>query len=334
MFYINPTLYSSGIFLPGVITQKYIKMASFCAIKTLLFICSQMSGELDYESISKGIGSSVSDIKEAVDYWLNEGVLVSDEKDVRSVFVPTTSDSYLKEEKKEERPKEKKQEKQDISVKLPSPSMSEISEALENDKEFSMLCKQLQTLLGDIGFSVQAAVFSMLRGYGLPSDIIYILINYCVERDKKTTAFMLSVAKDFYKNDILTHESAYEYIDAHKKSEAVFTKFKMETGISAPKATPSQEAYISEWIKMGFSVEMMVLAYNKTVEKLGKISFGYTNKILISWHENGYKTPEDVENAEKKFSQSAKKDKPQRSYDLEKAKEKDKKKKFVYEDLL
>ncbi len=335
MFTLNPTLYSSGIFLPSAVCEKYIKLASFCAVKTLLWICAHQSGDFTLEDIAKGIGSSAADTREALDYWVNEGVLIDRVSAAASLPSPETSDTYLKENNiPVQRQEEKKTaQKQELSIKLPAPTMTEIGNALESDTEFASLCNQVQTLLGDIGFSVQSAVYSMLRGYGLPADIIYILINYCAERDKKSTAFMLSVAKDWYKNDIVTHESAYEYIDAHNKSEKIFNRFKLETGISAPKATPTQENYFAQWDKLGFGVDMMVLAYNKTVDKLGKISFSYTNKILLGWHEKGLKTPDDVENEEKKYSEGRKKTaKSERSYDVEKAKQAAKKKKIVYED--
>ena len=98
----------------------------------------------------------------------------------------------------------------------------------------------------------------------------------------------------------------------------------MLTGISAPNATPKQQDYFISWHRSGFTVEMMVLAYNETVERTGKISFAYTNKILHNWNENGLKTPEAVENSKKAFKEGkAAEGKNGRSYDIEKT---------VYED--
>ena len=69
---------------------------------------------------------------------------------------------------------------------------------------------------------------------------------------------------------------------------------------------------------MGFSVEMMVLAYNETLDRKGKIRFSYTNKILENWHDSGYKTPEDVENAKEAYKKQ-KQGTSERSYDINKA---------------
>ena len=333
MYSLNPSLYASGVFVPGIIAQKYIKMASFCALKTLLWICSHQSGDFSVEELASAVGSSPADTKEALEYWISEGILVEQGGTAKAIPEPTSSDIHLAKPQEKKKAEKKEEPKQDISVKLPSPSMSEISEALENDKEFSSLCKQLQTVLGDFGFSIQSAIYLMLRGYGLAADMVFILVNYCVQRDKKAAAFMLGVAKDWYKKDITTHESAYEYIDSHNKTEKIYQAFKLETGMSAPKATPTQENYFAEWDKMGFDVEMMVLAYNRTVDKTGKINFNYTNKILQGWHENGLKTPEDVEKFEKQYSDKKKQAKKgERSYDVEKAKRDAKNKKIVYED--
>lgn len=40
----------------------------------------------------------------------------------------------------------------------------------------------------------------------------------------------------------------------------------------------------------------MHLAYEKTVDSIGKVKLAYMNKILESWFEKGYQTPEDVNN--------------------------------------
>ena len=47
--------------------------------------------------------------------------------------------------------------------------------------------------------------------------------------------------------------------------------------------------------KMGFSDDMIRLAYEKTVMNTGKVAFNYMNSILKDWAEKGIKTPADTE---------------------------------------
>ena len=39
---------------------------------------------------------------------------------------------------------------------------------------------------------------------------------------------------------------------------------------------------------------MLRLAYEKTVDNTGKVSFPYIHKILSTWHEKGFQKPEEA----------------------------------------
>ena len=78
MYSLNSSLYASVFVVPRDIVDKYIKMASFCAVKSLLWILNYRGGAFSVSELAKSIGSSEADVKEALDYWVNEGVLVCD----------------------------------------------------------------------------------------------------------------------------------------------------------------------------------------------------------------------------------------------------------------
>ena len=66
-------------------------------------------------------------------------------------------------------------------------------------------------------------------------------------------------------------------------------------GIENRGLTADNRRCISTWFyTYGFNIEMITLAYERTVDKIGKVSFPYINKILQSWHENHITTPEEV----------------------------------------
>ena len=107
MLSLNPSYYGSVFVTPKTIVEKYIKMASFCALKSLLWILNNQGGNFSVEEIAKAIGSSVADTNEAIEYWVNEGILI---KNGESAVVPspTVSDSHLKLKEAENKPKRKK----------------------------------------------------------------------------------------------------------------------------------------------------------------------------------------------------------------------------------
>jgi len=55
------------------------------------------------------------------------------------------------------------------------------------------------------------------------------------------------------------------------------------------------------WVKdYRFSLDIIKLACEKTVENTGKVSLSYAEKILSSWHKKGVKSVEDAEKADEK----------------------------------
>ncbi len=324
MYSLNSSLYASVFVVPRDIVDKYIKMASFCAVKSLLWILNYRGGAFSVSELAKSIGSSEADVKEALDYWVNEGVLVKDGETVAAQ--PVMSDSHLLKDKAE-KPAEKKEV--EIKEELVLPTYEQVVTRMNEDKKIEELINHVQFMLGrTTGQDMNARLVQMVDGYGLPIEIILRLIQYCVDIGKTSNAFILGVAKSWYKNEISTLEQADEYINSHSRAQSIYNDFKMLTGLSAPQATSKQEEYFIKWDSYKTSVEMMVYAYEITVEKTGKISFAYMDKIISSWHENGYKTPEDVENAAK--AKAKPKNDGGASYDINKTMADDENKKIVF----
>lgn len=325
MYSLNPSLYNSVFVVPSTLVDKYIKMASFSAVKSLLWILKNQGGNFSIEEISKNIGSSTLETQEALDYWVNEGILISS----GTVTIPSSapisvnSDSYLA--KKETEPKSavinSAQTKTIEEIKISKPTVDQILKRMDEDAEIKSLFNQVQIIIGrSFGFDLQSTLLMMYDTYGINSELILMLVQYCVDIGKSSTAFINSVAKSWYEQDICNVELANQYIEEHNKVFELFSQFAALTGISNPRPTPSQTKYLISWMRLGFSVDMIVLAYNETAEHTGKINFKYTDKILQSWHESGLKTPEDVQKSREEYKAKNKKSiEKNNSYDIDKA---------------
>ncbi len=321
MYLLNPTLYGSVTAVPGVIVEKYIKLTTGCQLKALLWISKNQGGNFSIDEIAKSIGSSVADTKEAVDFWVNEGILISGIENIKTIPQEQLSDKYLgKEETKEIKTDSKSEPKKAPEIEISRPTGEQIAARISEDKEIEGLLNHIQIMIGrGFGLDLQSIIIMFIDTYGLSSDVILTLIQYCKDQGKTNNAYILSVGKSWYENEITTLELANRYIDEHNEAQRIYKEFASLTGITAPKATPKQTDYFISWQNMGFTVEMMVLAYNETVERTGKISFSYTNKILLNWNENGIKTPEDIEKSKQNFKENKDKEsKDKRSYDIDK----------------
>ena len=77
-------------------------------------------------------------------------------------------------------------------------------------------------------------------------------------------------------------------------------KFKKLLGISGRDLTETEAGLLASWSEtLGFSDDMIRLAYEKTVMQTGKASFNYMNAILKDWAEKGIRTPDATEKEEK-----------------------------------
>ena len=59
--------------------------------------------------------------------------------------------------------------------------------------------------------------------------------------------------------------------------------------------SPTEERYLLSWAEMGFPVESVELAYDKTMVKCKELRWGYLNKILLNWHQKGLHTLQEIE---------------------------------------
>ena len=64
--------------------------------------------------------------------------------------------------------------------------------------------------------------------------------------------------------------------------------------------TPAEERYAQSWLDMGFSEEVITMAYERTCLNTGGLNWAYMNKILQRWHEQNLHTAESVRSGDRK----------------------------------
>ncbi len=154
--------------------------------------------------------------------------------------------------------------------------------------------------------------------YGLPVEVIYMLVSHCASIGKGNFAYIAKVGKTWGENEIDTIEKADEQIKVLNSCISLWRELAAMAGIQNPRPTSSQSAYLKTWsVDMKFSVDMIYLAYEETLDHSGKISFAYMNKVLSNWHQKGLKTPAEVESDKQAYREkNQKKSAATASYDM------------------
>ena len=270
---INPTAFSAVFTLPAAVADNHLKLARGEHIKVLLYIMRNMTAPIEPDTIAEAVGISEYDVKEALLYWADAGIL--------------NSDGAL-EKKTEIKPK--------TVSRAEKPSRNDVARRGAEDEKISYLLRETQLRLGRNLKSNEASTLVWLYDdEGLDVSLILMIVQYAAAHNRANIRFIESTAVDWINKGIDTVAAA----DAELNNMAVCEQawrivsaaFGLERRKPSKKETELSVMWINDW-KM--SREMLNAAYEECVNTKSKFSFPYTAKIIDSWHEKGYKTPEDI----------------------------------------
>ena len=179
---------------------------------------------------------------------------------------------------------------------------ADIARALEG-KDFVSLTKAVEEKLGPLTTPSLGKLLGLYDQRGLPSDVIYLLVCFCVERtgDKKGKGrlpTMTEIEKEGYawaRLDVRDQESAAAYIKKYHQAQEALPKMMRLLRLDERKPSPSEERYLMDWVSMDFEDSAIELAYDRTILNCKELKWKYMDKILRSWHEKGLHTVAQVE---------------------------------------
>lgn len=192
---------------------------------------------------------------------------------------------------------------------LPEYTSADIVRRSKEDSGFQAVIAQAQHKLGRVLSTADLkTLFGIYDYLALPADVIFMLIGYCI--DVFTEKYgpgrlpsMRSIEKEAYSwanKEILTLEQAEEYIKNAAERRTKQGEVKTALGITGRQLTPTETRYINSWLDMGFDIDTLLEAYDRTVTNTGSLKWGYMNKIVTSWHEKGLHTVDEVAKHDKR----------------------------------
>lgn len=326
MYKLNPECYGAMFAIPASITDAYLAEASGNSIKTLLKIFRNPSGVVSVSEISDALSLTADEVLSALDYWVSKGILLFTDEGGNVKFVPKNKPAApAPQQRTQEIPAPAplpvtKANSAQFEV-LPKPTMEQIAARIQEDATVRSLLTEAQGILGrTFGLDMQTTLLMLFDTYGLQKEVILTLIQHLADSGRGATSNILRIGKIWAEREINTLDAANEYIQNDSEVNRLFTEFRTATGISNPRPTQKQTEYLLSWMQMGSSTELLVKAYEETVERTGKLSFAYMDKILKNWHNNGLKTTDAVAEKAKQRAETKKNTATQnRSFDLDDA---------------
>lgn len=200
----------------------------------------------------------------------------------------------------EEAPQQKLPEPEDT---LPEYTAKDIIQRSAEDDGFKAVLAEAQRTLGrKLSSADMKILFGIYDYLSLPPEVIFLLLNYCVEACAAKYGHgrlpsMRSIEKEAYSwvnREIITVEQAEEFIDRAARRRSAAGKVQEALNLRGRTLSATEAKYIASWLDMGFDTDAISIAFDRTVTNTGALKWSYMNKILLSWHEKGLRTAEEI----------------------------------------
>ena len=195
-----------------------------------------------------------------------------------------------------------------LSGERPVYSEKDVLEAMDSSNDFRLLYGEVQRLLGrSLNTEELKILLSFVHYLGLPTEVISVLVSYCKDRAKQRgnlrTPSLRAIEKEAYRwaeDGIDTLEAAAAYIQTQNFRASRLSQLMNVLQIRGRSLTQAEERYALSWLDMGFEMDVIAMAYERTCLNTGGLNWPYMNKILISWNDSGLKTPDQIRDRDHK----------------------------------
>lgn len=306
---LNVGEWNSVFAVPSSVVDKYIKLAGGNSLKLLLYLIRHGGESFTAEILRAELGfEELGELEDAALFWVQRGIIRTQcSKDAVTLTASAEkTDIPLPTAEKSEEKKPTVQKAKPVVI-----SNGEIAELIKSSPETQILFNETEKMFGrPLHQNERQTIAQLSAHYGLPSDVSLMLLGYCFKQDKATPAYISKVAENWANEDIMTVQLADEKIRGLEKQTSIEKHICEALGIVS-NLSASNRAYIKTWaLDWGFGDDMIMLAYNKTLDGTGKWSFAYANKILETWKDKGITTPQEAEKADEEFKKANSTKKP------------------------
>ena len=298
---VNPSVLGSMLAVPSVVAESHLKLASADQLKVLLAFF-KYAGTDDYiENITAVSGVRAADVVDCLDYWASCGVLMCEGKAAAPAEKPAVNKAGA------------------VSGK---PTRDEAVRRAQNDDELKYLFGEIQCLLSREVTTAQMCTLVWLHDtYGLPASVILMAVQYSINEGRKNFSYIEKVCVDWAENDVVDVPSAERRLNQLYMSKSAWKIVCSAFGIDDRRPSAKESKFADRWVnEYGFTKQMLKIAYDRTIDSIGKVNFTYIGKILDKWHADGIKKPEQLNDDGGENNKPNTSKKSETSYDIEKIK--------------
>ena len=268
---INPQIFCSAFSVPTDVSDKYLKLSKGEHLKVLIYILRNLAKNSTVEEISQETDVSVYDVKEALLFWADAGILVIDSSAKETEVKKTVK-------------------------KTPKPSRLDVAKRGLEDPKLSYLLNQTQLIFGRMLKDNEVETFGWLYDdLGMDVSLILFIIQYAKQQNKANIRFIESLATEWCDKGIETIADAEQEVNERTLATEAWYMVSNIFGIERRNPSEKERTLSLKWVKeWQISKEMLKKAYDTCIDAKSKFSFPYIAKIIENWHKKGFKTLDDV----------------------------------------
>lgn len=246
--------------------NKHLAMASHLQLKILLWFAAN---GCDTAACAVALNKSETIIEEAAEYWVQSGVLLSDNA---AAPVPATES----------------QPSTPVARPLPTkPQTREVLERQQSDSEFSQLLHDASARFGrPITHGDMATLLYLYDTAGMPASVILMAIGYAVGRGSANMRYVERVVLGWLDSGITTFAAAEENLRLLEEMDTAAAKVQAMTG-KARALDYRQRGMAHTWIYVWHLSDKMIALALEQAAKTTKSQIPYANSILQRWVEEG-----------------------------------------------
>lgn len=301
-FTVSQNNYVSQTLVPNRFIDEYMIDANDAQIKIYLFLLRSMSARkpTSVSEIADVFNYTEQDVKRALRYWEKKKLLTlrfDADKNLCGIHIECLCESAVE-------PKagtgaeiisitknSAAKPADDPLFEKPVYSLERLS-AFQKREATQQLMFAIQTYIGrPLSQSNVSTILFLSDTLHFSNDLIDYLIQYCVERGKKSFAYIEKVAVTWAENHITTPKEASRFCARYDRT--VYSVMRALGKGENP--TDREVSYIRKWTgDYAFDLDIITEACERTVLATDKHRFEYADGILSSWHKSNVRRKADI----------------------------------------
>ncbi len=263
------------ILLPREVLTR-LKEASGAELKVLVYLFAWK--EAEPAELATQLGITPAEAESALAFWRGAGFLEADDSAPKKP-VPASTSLFRNYDSKT------------------------ISEHLDGDKNFRACCDLVaEKLKKTLTKNDYSSLLYLCDYVGLPPEVVSGIAAYCESNGKRSMQYLMKTALRLYEDDgVDSYEKLEAYLIRVEQSKSGEALVRRLCGFGERELSPREREFLNRWfVEWTLRQELVQLAYEKTVDAIGRPSLSYMNALLKRWYDAGLLTPRDVETKDRK----------------------------------